>query len=56
MKTFKRKKFKAHKCEKLLSEEEIRIIKEAMAISKQDMGSHVSPLIGGAGGKRSILD
>ena len=54
MKSFKRGKFKAHKCEKVLSEQEVKLLKEAMAISKQDKGSEVSPLLNGR--KGSIMD
>jgi hypothetical protein len=36
MKNFKRNKFKAHKCEKVLTEQEIKLLKEAMLVSRQD--------------------
>lgn len=47
MKNFKRSKFKGHKCEKVLTEQEIRLLKEAMLVSRQDKGVDMSPLLGG---------
>jgi hypothetical protein len=58
MKNFKRSKFKAHKCEKVLTEQEIKLLKEAMLVSRQDKdGSQdMSPLLGGARRAESIID
>ncbi len=55
MKSFKRSKFKTHKCEKVLTEEEIRLLKEAMQESRQDK-LDMSPLLGAMARAQTIND
>jgi hypothetical protein len=58
MKSFKRSKFKAHKCEKVLTDEEIKLLKEAMLVSRQDKDGSLdmSPLLGGVKRAETVLD
>ena len=57
MKNFKRSKFKAHKCEKVLTEQEIKLLKEAMLVSRQEKGGlDASPLLGGRVHAEDISD